>query len=224
MKKTLFFLFLSLSLVGCKKCGGPHDQGKQTNCPPIGLPISCNDTLLTEFICSDPGDRVAWLQKNGDLLCAKNLYDCIVFLHTIDSVDFKTLAQKHPENKNKIHYYGKEWKEIKNVMDSIKCYHNYVSFDTTANDVKPIKISKFDLKETCYSGSFLQGIETKFKIKGTDSIYFAKAKVPITQNGVTIIVTKIIFKIKKEELITTAFFDISDFPGFLNPNHTSCGL
>lgn len=222
MKKAVFFLFLSLSMMGCKKCERTNEDNRG-DCPPSDLPTFCNDPLLTDFLCSNPNDRVAWLQMNGKALCAKELYECIVYLHTIDSTKFENLANSHPDNANGIKYYNIEWKEINDVVQKIKCYDSYVSFDITTTNIKPISIQNFDIKNTCYSTTFLKGIEKKFKMINTDTVILAKAQASVLVNGTPTLVTKIIFKIEKQGVVAN-FFDLSDFPGFATPMYTSCGI
>lgn len=174
----------------------------------------CDNDVVLQDLNSRPFNlRLKWLKENGDKLCDSDLYLCIEKDHQITCEKFYAAARKHPENKEKIIYHEKSWKEINTfISDSgIKCYENYIGFILSPGNIKMKKLDFTD-EETCYSVPFINGIK-KLNPNGLE-FHFVKAMFENKKgnDGKIVDVERVIFMVKSTK--GTYYYDISDNPKF----------
>jgi len=205
----------------------PSNGTNECGCHGQSTQISTNDgtsrTIETSVCDSQPlivglknaamnGTALQYIQQYGKEICNAGLYECIVDFHKIEMEYFSRYINDHDSNKERIVEYPLTWQEIETFFGSVSCYDKYIGLDFIDNRIS-LKLLSFTTLQTCYSIPFLKGIQRRFVLLGTDTLFFSKAMIPNPANS-NIPTEKIIFKVAKGG---TFYYDISDFPGATGP-------
>ncbi|MES2486065.1 MAG: hypothetical protein V4581_09005 [Bacteroidota bacterium] len=188
MKKILFVICITMTMVGCKECPEcvENTSTQQTSKACIGLSDYRSLSTIEE--------KAQWLRDNGKNVCEDTIYQSTIDIHSIPTTATIVRATGNSLNMS--------WQNI-NTFISSTLYNGYVAFDfDSSNNITNIKlIPVYNKNITCYSVPLLKSIARKNSFTNVSMIEFYNA----TVNSKPTVIIK---------AGTTSLYDFSDEPRF----------